>query len=199
MLLALLATPTEDAPARIRAARAVHPAREGAWEGLAAGLGLVELFGPDLAPRLRRKAQERPLRVETFVDLATQRLLVQVDDPSGLLNRVEVVHEAQGGPAQALAVVPIRDGRRSVALPLGWPTEGRLFVELGSELVPGGALWRRQVAPPSLPPRVQVAPTLPSVPPPPEQISVGPPPWTWVLAGALTVGLVGAAVWQETR
>jgi len=195
LALALLAAPTADVAERLRAARLEAPARTEALKILAASLGVADALGdpvPD-APG--------PLRVELVVDPGARRLLVSVDDPSGLLDRFELVHRRPGAEPARLASVSIRDGSRSAPLPLGWPGQGRLEVELGSSLVPGGPLWRREVPAPAAPPSLATAPAVDSVPPAAEPVVLqgGPPPWAWIALSAVTAGLVGAAVWQETR
>ena len=193
IVLALLAAPAPDLGERLRAAELEHPARTDDLRRLAASLGRGDALQggpPEAAPS--------PLRVDTVVELGTRRLLVTVADPSGLIDRVEVVHQRSRAGPETVATVPVREGRWSAPLPLGWPRSGQLSVELGSSLIPGGAVWRRAVPSPSVPP--SLAPTAPAPgAPEPASVTGKPPPWAWVVLGAVTAALVGASVWQETR
>ena len=175
---------------------ATRAARSGPPPGLEA-LGREALVRAARVPRLR-----------VFASRRADGLSVGVTDPARLVGHVEVYAELPEGRVRLPERPSFLPGRRRFAIPRD---AGPIIVQaisdrLGQPLVVAEARISAPVERPQVPsgpdPPVWGSDLLDSGPPGPEGI---PPaaardaPWWWWLAGAVAAGLLGAAVWQETR
>lgn len=175
-----------------------------AWAGLvrAAAPPAEPLPGAELA--LARAWSEGPFRL--FGSRLEDRVRVGLHDPARLVDRLDVFLETSAGP-RLMTLLPSPAGRLEYGVDGPLPAEGDVrIVALSARLGPLEP-FREVVLPPpaalGLPPPPGAVPTSTlgaagpalGVEPPPAEIE-----WPWWLAGAaIAVGLVGAAVWQETR
>lgn len=148
--------------------------------------------------------QEGPLRV--FVSrVSPSRVRVGVDDPAHAVDRLDVFSVAADGQvAQMTRAESEAAGRNEYTMPEGPPRAVRVeALMLGS----GGRIVLQTVELPAEPAGLPAAPT-PAAPSPAAAVLPSPVPaptaaadipWWWIAASAVAAGLVGAAVWQETR
>ncbi len=176
-----------------------------AWAGLVRASAPPAESVPGAEAALVRAWSEGPFRL--FGSRLEDRVRVGLHDPARLVDRLDVFLDTPAGP-RLMTLLPSPAGRLEYGVDGPLPAGGDVrIVALSARL---GALepFREVVLPPpaalGLPPPPGAVATSSVGVAGPETGAVDPSAaeieWPWWLAGAaVAVGLVGAAVWQETR
>jgi len=135
------------------------------------------------------------------------RLKLGLHDPAGIVTRIEAIGRTADRAVTLPRAEQEADGRMELIIDASLPPDARFEVTTYCDLlaepmvvrvvtIGGASLAPAAPDPKSLraaPPRQRVAAV-------DTMADVGDPlPWWWVVAGVVTLSLVGGAVWQETR
>ena len=138
---------------------------------------------------------------------AGTRLKLGLHDPAGIVTRIEAIGRTADRAVTLPRAEQEADGRMELIIDASLPPDARFEVTTYCDLlaepmvvrvvtIGGASLAPAAPDPKSLraaPPRQRVAAV-------DTMADVGDPlPWWWVVAGVVTLSLVGGAVWQETR
>lgn len=135
------------------------------------------------------------------------RVRIGVDDPAGIVDRLDVFVDGSGGRYRLLRAEQESAGRNEYVIPPAAHDQPIVVEAVLIDLVPEPVVLRRT----TLVPHVDPVPDAPD--PERAKARVGwkdepaPAPveespilsWWWIAAGVVAAGFVGAAVWQETR